>query len=126
MILVGTSGFSYKDWVGVLYPENTKSADMLEFYARIFPSVELNFTYYQMPSTRTIEGLVRKVPDGFEFCVKANKTMTHEIDANEDPGLRRGTFSDFMDALKPMTDRGVLGSVLAQFPWSFQEDPDQH
>ncbi len=121
MILVGTSGFSYKDWVGVLYPENTKSADMLEFYARIFPSVELNFTYYQMPSTRTIEGLVRKVPDGFEFCVKANKTMTHEIDANEDPGLRRGTFSDFMDALKPITDRGVLGSVLAQFPWSFKK-----
>ncbi|HHX25630.1 MAG TPA: DUF72 domain-containing protein [Firmicutes bacterium] len=121
MILIGTSGFSYKDWVGVLYPENTKSADMLEFYARIFPSVELNFTYYQMPSRRTIEGLVRKVPDDFEFCVKANKAMTHEIDGNEEPGIQRATFDAFMDALKPMTDRGVLGCILAQFPWSFKK-----
>jgi uncharacterized protein YecE (DUF72 family) len=121
MILVGTSGFSYKDWVGVLYPENTKSAEMLRFYARIFPSVELNFTYYRMPSTRTIEGLVRKVPDDFEFCVKANKAMTHEIDADEDLSPLRETFSGFMEALKPMTDRGVLGCVLAQFPWSFKK-----
>jgi len=121
MILVGTSGFSYKDWVGVLYPESIKSAEMLEFYATIFPCVELNFTYYQMPGRRTIEGLVRKVPDDFEFCVKANKIMTHEIDTDNDPDLLKKTFSNFMEALKPMTTRGILGCVLAQFPWSFRK-----
>ncbi len=121
MILIGTSGFSYKDWVGSFYPQNTGNAEMLEFYAGKFPCVELNFTYYQMPSTRTIEGLVRKVPEDFEFCVKANRMMTHEIDIDEDPGLREKIFNDFMEALKPMTNRGFLGCILAQFPWSFKK-----
>ncbi|NLA06175.1 MAG: DUF72 domain-containing protein [Firmicutes bacterium] len=121
MILIGTSGFSYKDWAGVFYPHNIKNNEMLEFYAKKFPCVELNFTYYQMPAARTIEGLVRKVPDDFEFCVKANKTMTHEIDADEDPALRKRIFGNFMEALKPMTARGVLGCVLAQFPWGFKK-----
>lgn len=120
MILIGTSGFSYKDWVGVFYPENTKNTEMLEIYAKKFPCVELNFTYYQMPGTRTIEGLVRKVPDDFEFCVKANKAMTHEINEGEAAHLDRKIFQDFMEALKPMITRGVLGCILAQFPWSFR------
>ena len=121
MILLGTSGFSYKDWVGVFYPENTKSAEMLQFYAKSFPCVELNFTYYQMPSTRTIQGLMRKVPSNFQFCVKANKTMTHEIITAEGSNPDDKLFYDFMESLKPMTTQGSLGCILAQFPWSFKK-----
>lgn len=121
MIIIGTSGFSYEDWIGVFYPENTKKADMLAFYAKKFPSVELNFTYYQMPSRRTIEGLVRKVPDDFEFCVKANKAMTHELKDGQDAAAQKEIFEAFMEALRPMTDRGMLGCILAQFPWSFKK-----
>ncbi len=121
MILLGTSGFSYKDWVGVFYPENTKNAEMLEFYAERFPCVELNFTYYRMPATRTIEGLVRKVPSDFQFCIKANKAMTHEIDREAGSNFSKKVFSDFMEALKPMTTQGFLGCILAQFPWGFKK-----
>ena len=62
MVLIGTAGFSYKDWKGVFYPDDIKDGEMLKFYAGLFPCVELDFTYYQMPSVRTMEGLARKVP----------------------------------------------------------------
>ncbi|MEW6105182.1 MAG: DUF72 domain-containing protein [Bacillota bacterium] len=120
MVLIGTAGFSYKDWKGIFYPEDIKDSEMLGFYAGHFPCVELDFTYYQMPSVRTIEGLARKVPEGFEFCVKAHKGMTHELKGAEGKEDNEGTFRAFAEALRPMTSRGSLGCVLAQFPWGFK------
>ncbi|MGE5587064.1 MAG: DUF72 domain-containing protein [Clostridia bacterium] len=124
MVLVGTAGFSYRDWKGVFYPEGIKDGEMLGFYAGLFPCVELDFTYYQMPSVRTMEGLARKVPGGFEFCVKAYKGMTHELKGAEggpDGGEGNDSvFRAFAEAIKPMTSRGSLGCVLAQFPWGFK------
>ncbi len=126
MVLIGTAGFSYKDWKGPFYPEEIRDQDMLPFYARHFPCVELDFTYYQMPGVRTMEGLARKVPEGFEFCVKANSAMTHELTPGADgavPEVDAGVFRKFSEALAPMTSRGSLGCVLAQFPWSFRKTP---
>jgi len=120
VIQVGTAGFSYKDWRGVFYPDDIKDGDMLGFYVRHFPCVELDFTYYRMPGTRTMEGLARKVPDGFDFCVKANKAMTHEAARPEGGKADEKVFGAFAEALLPMTSRGSLGCVLAQFPWSFK------
>jgi len=56
MILIGTSGFSYKDWVGPFYPEKLPKKDWLTFYAREFKTCELNFTYYRLPDARTNPG----------------------------------------------------------------------
>ena len=111
MIRIGTSGFSYKDWVGPVYPETLAPRDRLSFYAREFSTVELNVTYYRIPSTRTVESWVRKTPDDFLFAVKAFRELTHE---REEP-----QFAPFVASLQPMIEAGKLGCVLTQFPYSF-------
>lgn len=113
-VLVGTSGFSYKDWIGPFYPEGTPSGSMLQYYAERFPIVELDFTYYQMPGIRAIEGLARKVPENFLFAVKVYKGLTHEKVSDS------SLFQDYRSRLAPIRDSGKLGCVLAQFPWGFK------
>jgi uncharacterized protein YecE (DUF72 family) len=117
-ILIGTSGFSYDDWLGPFYPEGLAPAAMLPFYAKNFKTVEINFTYYQMPGSQSISGLERKTPAGFTFCLKAHKSMTHEI--SRDPAEAGEIFHRFRQALFPLVDAGKLGCVLLQFPWGFK------
>ena len=112
MIAIGTSGFSYEDWVGPVYPEGLPERDRLSFYAREFSTVELNVTYYRVPDQWIVEGWVRKSPDGFLFSVKAHQGLTHE---REQPD-----FAGFVAALGPLVEAGRLGCVLAQFPNSFR------
>jgi uncharacterized protein YecE (DUF72 family) len=111
MIKIGTSGFSYKDWVGPVYPKDLPSREQLAYYAELFPTVELNVTYYRIPQTRIVEGWVSKTPEDFLFAVKAYGGLTHERDAPE--------FAPFVEALAPLLEAGKLGCVLAQFPYSF-------
>lgn len=113
-VLIGTSGYSYKDWVGPFYPPGLPAEDMLAYYAREFPFVELNFTYYRLPTQRTLAGMARKVPPGFLFTVKAYQSLTHSRGeaVAEDAGK-------FLYGLKPLVDAGRLGAVLLQFPYSF-------
>lgn len=118
MIHVGTSGFSYRDWIGPFYPEGTADRAMLEYYSTQFDLVELDYTYYTMPAQRSIESMCRRTPENFVFCVKAHKSMTHEIP--EDPAEMQGVFARFMQALEPMIRTGKLGCVLVQFPWIFK------
>ena len=113
MIYIGTSGFSYDDWVGPYYPEGLDKKDWLAFYAREFKALEINYTYYRMPTARTLAGMARQVPADFRFTIKATQEMTHTRAA--DPAL----FQQFVDALKPLTDAQKFGAVLAQFPASF-------
>ena len=115
MIYVGTSGYSYKDWVGPWYPEGTADRDMLRHYAERFQTTELNFTYYRQPSARTIAGIVRKLPEGFRLFVKANAGTTHDRD--------RAAAGPFKEGIEPAREAGVLAGVLAQFPWSFPNEP---
>ena len=77
-IVVGTSGFSFGDWVGPFYPPGTPRTKMLELYAEKFSAVEVNATYYRIPPPKTMESLDRRTPAGFEFLVKAHQSMTHE------------------------------------------------
>jgi uncharacterized protein YecE (DUF72 family) len=114
VIRVGTSGFSYDDWVGPFYPHGLPKGDRLKYYAERFNCVEANFTYYRMPDVRTLTAMAAKVPDGFEFVVKANSTMTHERTAVPQ------TFREFVAALQPWIDQGKFGCILAQFPNSFR------
>ncbi|MDD5448192.1 MAG: DUF72 domain-containing protein [Actinomycetota bacterium] len=117
-VLVGTAGYSYKDWKGTFYPSNAKSTEMLEEYARIFPVVELNSTYYSIPNPERMDSLAERTPPTFEFTVKANREMTHEIKGDKE------VFLAFRRSIRPLVDRGKLGCVLAQFPWKFKNTPE--
>ncbi|MGC9455777.1 MAG: DUF72 domain-containing protein [Phycisphaerae bacterium] len=108
---VGTSGYSFADWVGNFYPSGTQSREMFDIYVKHFNVVELNFTYYRMPSARTLASLERRSGDGFEFWVKANSRTTHEQD--------RTAADEFINNLSPLRDSGKLAGVLLQFPQSF-------
>jgi len=116
-ILIGTSGFSYEDWRGYFYPADLPKREMLAYYAEHFPTVEVNATYYSMPGPATFAQMARKVPSGFQFVVKANKEMTHAEEFLPEP------FVAFRAAMEPLVERGMLGCVLAQFPWSFKATP---
>jgi len=112
-LYVGTAGFSYKDWVATFYPPGTQPRVMLETYARHFPVVEINSTYYSIPEPARIAAMARRTPVDFQFTVKANREMTHEIS-------RLPPFDEFRAAIMPLVDHGKLGCVLAQFPWGFK------
>jgi len=71
VIYVGTAGYSYEDWKGYFYPEDVRSEDMLALYAKEFNFVEVNSTFYRMPSYPMMKGLDRKTKDGFKFVIKA-------------------------------------------------------
>jgi uncharacterized protein YecE (DUF72 family) len=111
MIRIGTSGFSYKDWIGPVYPADLPARDHLSFYAREFSTVELNVTYYRIPEPHVVAGWIRKTPPDFLFTVKAFGGLTHE---REQPD-----FDAFVQAVKPLDEAGKFGCVLAQFPNSF-------
>jgi uncharacterized protein YecE (DUF72 family) len=83
MIYIGTSGFSYDDWVGPYYPQDVKKTDWLTFYAQEFSTVELNSSYYGIPTTFSMERMAAKTPEGFQFTVKAHQEMTHKREDNE-------------------------------------------
>ncbi len=73
----GTSGFSYAEWKGSFYPEKLPSKDMLSFYAKELPSVEINNTFYRLPRKNVLEGWANQTPDGFRFTIKASRRITH-------------------------------------------------
>jgi uncharacterized protein YecE (DUF72 family) len=114
MILIGTSGYSFRDWIGPFYPPGIESRQMLDFYVREFPTVEVNSTYYRVPHPATFHAMAKKTPPGFEFVVKAHHDHTHKRlpDASLDDSFRR--------AMEPLLEVGKLHGVLAQFPNSFR------
>jgi uncharacterized protein YecE (DUF72 family) len=114
MIYLGTSGYSYADWKGVYYPPELPRHEWLEFYAREFRAVELDFTYYRMPTADHLGKLAGRTPDAFQFAVKAHQDMTHNRE--QDPG----PFAQFRAALAPLQGEGKLGAVLLQFPYAFR------
>jgi len=122
VLLVGTSGFSYKDWVGSFYPEGTAAADMFGFYQENFDTVEIDYTYYSFPSSRTMASMAARAKDGFLFSVRTHKSITHDRAASTED-VRKAA-SDFRAALAPMYDSGKLACVLIQYPWSFRMNPE--
>jgi uncharacterized protein YecE (DUF72 family) len=113
VILLGTSGFSYPDWDGVFYPPGLPRAKQLDYYVRVFPTVEVNSTYYRIPPPATFAAMERKTPPGFEFVVKAHGDMTHKL--SKDPAV----YEAFHASLEPLRVARKLSGVLAQFPQAF-------
>lgn len=117
-IVVGTSGYSFDDWVGNFYPAGIRKGDMLKEYCRHFSAVEVNSTYYRIPHPMVLRRMEEKTPDRFEFVIKANQEMTHKGSKNE------SLYGNFIDAIQPVIEAGKFGGIIAQFPWGFKRTSD--
>src|SRR5262245_9976411 len=115
-VFIGTSGYSFADWVGPFYPPGMKSTDFLAHYSTQFGCVEVNSTYYGIPEPRVLASMEKKTPDGFRFIVKLNQAMTHEYTA--EPAL----YEKFLAVVQPLKDAGKYHGLLAQFPWAYRRD----
>ncbi len=88
-IYIGTSGYSYPHWQGDFYPPDLKSANYLSFYARHFNTVEINYSFYHIPSEKSIQKWKEQVPENFLFTLKANKQITHRSKLQRVEGLTK-------------------------------------
>ena len=82
-ILIGTSGYYYHEWVGPVYPEGTKTGEYLSCYSDLFPTVEINNTYYGMPKAQNLAKMLVDGGPKLRFSIKAHKTLTHEINPDQ-------------------------------------------
>ena len=116
---IGTSGWVYPHWLGVLYPPKTPSGRMLPLYAARFPTVEINRSYYRLPDRAVFEGWRAQTPPGFLFAVKASRFLTHmkKLKDPEEP-LER-----LMSAAAGLEEK--LGPVLFQFPRQWRMNLDR-
>lgn len=118
-ILIGTSGYDYPEWKGVFYPSDLKRADFLSWYASQFNALELNNTFYNMPTPDRLLSFYERSEGRLSFSIKANRLLTHDI------GPAWQTVAhDFKAALEPLFEKNCLSAVLFQLPESFHYTPD--
>ena len=109
-LYLGTSGFAYDEWKGPFYPPTLKQREMLPFYSSRFPSVEINYTFRQQPSEKTLIAWRLATPDGFLFTLKAHQRITHWLRlAGADEAV-----STMLERLRELGPR--LGAILFQCP----------
>ncbi|HLJ10455.1 MAG TPA: DUF72 domain-containing protein [Planctomycetaceae bacterium] len=113
---VGTSGYSYKEWKGSFYPENLPQKEMLAYYSQRFAAVEINQTFYQLPTKSSQESWAETVPDEFQFTLKAPRKITH-IRRLKDAADETKRFLAATAALKKRR-----GPLLFQLPPNFKKD----
>jgi uncharacterized protein YecE (DUF72 family) len=113
---VGVSGFSYASWVGVFYPKGTKAGNMLEAYSTKLNSVEINSTFYHMPTQTTTEKWAHTISGDFRFSFKTNRKITHFMKLKD----VKTELDVFFKGLKPMQEK--LGCVLVQLPLYMKQD----
>ncbi len=118
-IRIGTSGWHYKHWRGPFYPERFAASKMLDFYAERFDTVELNNTFYHLPSERAVCAWRDETPPGFLFTVKGSRFLTH-MKKLKDPETGLERFFERADLLAPK-----LGPVLFQLPPFWDLDLDR-
>ncbi len=114
-IRVGTSGYTFEDWKGLIYPKSLKGS-ALPHYARLFNCVEINTTFYRVPRQSLFARMLDHVPPDFVFLVKVPREITHEP-----TGFDRAAM-EFADAVTPLVRAGQLGGLLVQFPFSFRRN----
>ncbi|MDB6137260.1 MAG: hypothetical protein JWO94_332 [Verrucomicrobiaceae bacterium] len=112
----GTSGFQYPAWKGVFYPEKLPVSKMLPYYATQFPSTEINYSFRQIPSAKTISAWAAATPEEFKFSFKAPQKVTHFAKLRHS----EGTVAALHEAIAPLGAK--LGLVLFQLPATFKKD----
>jgi uncharacterized protein YecE (DUF72 family) len=119
-VFLGTSGWSYKEWIGPFYSKKNKS--MLRAYTKVFKTVEINSTFYRYPSKGTVMGWVKYSPDGFIYSAKLPKLITHEKELEFNKGVEED-LEQFVELIEPLALSGKLGCVLIQLPPRFEYKP---
>jgi uncharacterized protein YecE (DUF72 family) len=111
-VRLGTAGYAYPAWVGGFYPPGTTQHDMLPFYARHFPAVEVNASFYRPPTPEQVAKMARRTPPGFGFTLKVPRSASHDRRADELPAFRLA--ADHLSAA------GKLLGLLVQVPEAFR------
>jgi uncharacterized protein YecE (DUF72 family) len=120
-VRVGCSGWNYRHWREVVYPAGLPARRWLEHYATLFDTVEVNATFYRLPTRKAVAGWAAQTPDDFVFAVKASRYLTHVRRLRD---IAAGA-SRFFDCIEPLVEAGKLGPVLWQLPESFHRDDER-
>jgi uncharacterized protein YecE (DUF72 family) len=115
-VYIGTSGYTYKSWNAAFYPPDLPKSQQLEYYATQFPTVEINTTFYRLPTDNMVRGWAKRVPADFRYALKGSRFITHmKKIANLD-----GALNKYFDRIKPMKRRVAI--ILWQLPPMLQLD----
>ncbi len=118
-LFIGCSGYSYKDWKGIFYPNDLTQKQWLSFYAEKFNTVEINNTFYRFPEDKLFQKWLDQTPGHFRFTIKGHRFFTHQkkLKIDETFGER---LDDFHTSLKPLKDRA--GCILWQLPGNLHKN----
>src|SRR5437773_2671286 len=116
MIWIGTSGYNYPEWKGSFYPSDLPAAKMLPFYAARFPTVEINYTFYRMPTEKLVDGWAAQTPSRYKLTLKAPRRITHDSRLKNCRELVK-TFCGVAGTLG-----NKLGALLFQLPPHLKKD----
>jgi uncharacterized protein YecE (DUF72 family) len=116
MIWVGTSGYNYPEWKGSFYPADLSASKMLPYYAARFPTVEINYTFYRMPTEKLVSGWAAQTPAPYKLTLKAPRRITHDSRLKNCGELVKG----FCAVADTLGDK--LGALLFQLPPSTKKD----
>jgi uncharacterized protein YecE (DUF72 family) len=116
MVWVGTSGYNYPEWKGSFYPADLAAKKMLPYYAARFPTVEINYTFYRMPTEKLVAGWAEQVPSPYQFTLKAPRRITHD-----------SRLKDVTDSVARLCEVAAtlgdkLGTLLFQLPPFLRKD----
>src|SRR5690554_3016991 len=106
---LGTMGYSYDDWRGVFYPDGLDKRDTLSYYSQFFNAVEMDTTFYGTPRPEYVQRWVQSTPDGFMFCPKMPRLITHELRLQN----AQQELDGFLQTMRLFEDK--LGPILIQF-----------
>ncbi|MDQ1278783.1 MAG: hypothetical protein QG670_43, partial [Thermoproteota archaeon] len=120
-VRLGTSGWSYKEWVGPFYPDN--ETKMLSFYSQVFNTAEIDSTFYAYPSKSMVYGWLRYSSKGFVFSAKLPQEITHKKMLDVKLGVK-ADLNNFAELMEPLQNSGKLFALLIQLPPSFRQNLD--
>ncbi len=120
-ILLGTSGWSYDEWVGPFY--KSKQESKLRYYSAVFNTAEIDSTFYAYPSRGLVWGWVRSTKPGFTFAAKIPQVITHKKKLDLKQGVEQDLLR-FLEVMAPLHDTGKLAALLLQLPPSFKANLD--
>jgi len=113
-LYIGTSGYSFQDWVGTFYPPGTQRGKMFDFYLKHFPAVEINAMYYRILPPSVMAQIGGRAPEGYPIVVKAHKSLTHERHE------AWAQLPEWKKSIAPLLERGQMAGALLQFPYAFR------
>src|SRR6188768_3907380 len=116
LVHVGTSGYNYPEWRGTFYPADLPSKAMFDYYSARFHAVEINYTFYRLPTLKVTEGWRAQAPEGFTYVLKASRRITHDKRLKD----CAETLQYFCDSARALGPR--LGPLLFQLPPNFRAD----